>query len=76
MEVITPAMYAAQTENILMHIEKHINEAKNLCKRIADGGAGFEQRLKDSQRLIDEMRIIRNDATRALIFLDPNEEVK
>ena len=68
--MFTPEMFAAMTGSVLQHAEGHIKTAFELCDAISKDSDSYEQRRKDAQKLITELRVIRDDMKRALMFLD------
>jgi hypothetical protein len=68
--MLTPEMYAGMTGSVLQHAQGHIQKALSLCDAIGQGDGTLQERLQDAQDLITEIKVIKSDMERALLFLD------
>lgn len=67
--MLTPEMYAAMTASVLQHSAGHIKTALALCDNIVVGAGELDDRFKDANALITELKTIKSDMERALFFL-------
>jgi hypothetical protein len=71
--MLTPEMFAAMTASVLQHSQGHIQKALSLCSEIAEGEQDFEDLLKIAEALVNEIRVVREDMDRALLFLNMDD---
>jgi hypothetical protein len=65
-------MYAGMIDSVLSHTGQHLQTARVLCAKIADGEGEFEERIKTVEDLKTEILIMQSDLARTLLYFGVN----